>query len=137
MADPEDLLGKADALMSRHRPPQSASAPYAEIPVLDEVVEIAADNDDLPLLTEYVRPAPMGEEQMRALAASIRESVLTELQPEVESLIEERLNAALVPLVERLLVELRGDLQLVAREILRDAIGTAVEQEFDRRKSGG
>ena len=137
MAESDDLLGKADALMARHRSPRAASAQYTEIPVLDEVVDPAADSGDVPELTEYVRPAPLGVEQLRALAASIRASLLTELQPEIDFLVEERLTAALVPLVERLLGELRGDLQLVAREILRDAINAAVEKEFDRRDSGG
>lgn len=137
MAEPEDLLGKADALMARHRPSRAAAEPYAEIPVLDEVVDLPPVSDDLPVLTEFVLPAPLEEEQTRALAASIRASLLAGLQPQVDSLIEERLKGALAPLVGTLLDELRGDLQLVAREILRDAISAAVEQELDRRKSGG
>ncbi len=134
MAEPEDLLGKADALMARHRPSRTAAEPYAEIPVLDEVVEILPDGDDLPVLTELVLSAPAEEEQINALAASIRASLLAGLQPEIDSLIEERLKQALAPLVERLFNDLRGDLQLIAREILSDAIGTAVEREIERRK---
>lgn len=134
MAEPEDLLGKADALMARHRPARTAAEPYAEIPVLDEVVEILPDGDDLPVLTELVLSAPAEEEQINALAASIRASLLAGLQPEINSLIEERLKQALAPLVERLFNDLRGDLQLIAREILSDAIGTAVEREIERRK---
>ena len=134
MAEPEDLLGKADALMARHRPSRTAAEPYAEIPVLDEVVEIPPDGDDPPVLTELVLSAPAEEEQINALAASIRASLLAGLQPEIDSLIEERLKQALAPLVERLFNDLRGDLQLIAREILSDAIGTAVEREIERRK---
>ncbi len=134
MAEPEDLLGKADALMARHRPSRTAAEPYAEIPVLDEVVEIPPDGDDPPVLTELVLSAPAEEEQINALAASIRASLLAGLQPEIDALIEERLKQALAPLVERLFNDLRGDLQLIAREILSDAIGTAVEREIERRK---
>ncbi|OGA70001.1 MAG: hypothetical protein A3G81_20835 [Betaproteobacteria bacterium RIFCSPLOWO2_12_FULL_65_14] len=134
MAEPEDLLSKADALMARHWPARTAAEPYAEIPVLDEVVEILPDGDDLPVLTELVLSAPAQEEQINALAASIRASLLAGLQPEIDSLIEERLKQALAPLVERLFNDLRGDLQLIAREILSDAIGTAVEREIERRK---
>ena len=134
MAEPEDLLSKADALMARHRPPRTAAEPYAEIPVLDEVVDLPSEGDNLPVLTELVLFAPPDVEQIEALAASIRASLLARLQPEIDALIEERLKDRLSPLVERMFHELRGDLQLMAREILGDAIHTAVAQELDRRK---
>ena len=134
MAEPKDLLSKADALMARHRPPRTAAEPYAGIPVLDEVVDLASDGDDLPVLTELILPAPPDEEQIKALAASIRESLLAGLQPEIDALIEQRLKDGLSPLVERMFHELRGDLQLIAREILGAAIRTAVQQELGRRK---
>ncbi|HEY5290684.1 MAG TPA: hypothetical protein VIJ43_00065 [Burkholderiales bacterium] len=137
MAEPEDLLGKADALMARHRPPRTPAEPYAEIPVLDEVVELPPDGDDLPVLTELVLSAPPDGEQIKALAASIRAALLAGLQPEIDALIEERLKESLAPLVERLFDDLRGDLQRIARATLSDAIHAAVEQELDRRKSGG
>jgi hypothetical protein len=134
MAEPDDLLGKADALMARHHPGRAPAAQYAEIPVLEEVVDYAPENDDLPLLTEYVVPAPASEEQIEALAVSLRASLLAALQPEIDALIDERLKDALAPLVETMFDELRGNLQMIAREILADAIHTAVEQELDRRK---
>ena len=137
MAEPEDLLSKADALMARHRPGRTAAEPYAEIPVLNEVVDLTRENDGLPALTELPRPAPLDEEQIEALAERLRASLLAALQPEIDTLIEERLKQDLAPLVERIFDDLRGDLQLIAREILSDAINTAVEQELDRRKSGG
>jgi hypothetical protein len=40
MAESDDLLAKADALMARHRPGQAE--PNTEIPVLDEVVDPGA-----------------------------------------------------------------------------------------------
>lgn len=137
MAEPEDLLGKADALMARHRPPRIAAEPDTGIPVLDEVVELTGDGDDLPVLTELVLPPRGGEEQIKALVQSIRESLLAGLHPEIDALIEERLKDGLSPLVERMFHELRGDLQLIAREILGDAIHSAVEQELERRNSDG
>ena len=98
------------------------------------MVDLASDGDDLPVLTELILPAPPDEEQIKALAASIRESLLAGLQPEIDALIEQRLKDGLSPLVERMFHELRGDLQLIAREILGDAIRTAVQQELGRRK---
>ena len=136
-SEPDDLLSKADALMARHHPGRAPTANYAEIPVLDEIVDFAPEADDLPLLTETVAPAPPDEEQIKALAASIRTSLLAGLLPEIDALIDERLKKSLSPLIERMFDELRGDLQLIARELLGDAIHTAVEQELERRKSGG
>ncbi len=132
MADPDDLLSKADALMARHFPGRIPSAPYADIPVLDEVVDFIPEVDDVPLLTEYVVPAPA--DQIEALAASVRAALLAELQPRMDALIEERLKDGLAPLVEKMFTDLRGELRLIAREILSDASRAAVEHELDRRK---
>jgi hypothetical protein len=134
MAEPEDLLGKADALMARHRPGQTPAAPYAGIPVLDEVVDLPPASDDLPLLTELAEPAPPDEEQIEALTASIRASLLAALQPEIDALIAERLKSDLAPRLESVFEQLRGDLQLIAREILSDAVHSAVEQTLNQRK---
>ena len=137
MAEPEDLLGKADALMARHRPPRTTGEPHAGIPVLDEVVELPPDGDDLPVLTELVLSAPAVDEHIETLAANIRASLLARLQPEIDALIERRIKVVLPPPVESVLHELRGDLRLAAREVLDDAIHAAVEQELDRRRSDG
>lgn len=133
MAEPEDLLSKADALMSRHRPARTAAEPYADIPVLDEVVDPPSESDDLSVLTELFGRASLDEERAEELVASIRASVLAVLQPEIDSLIEERLKEALAPLLERLFSEL----QLITRDTLSDAINTAVDQELERRRSAG
>lgn len=133
-SEPEDLLSKADALMARHHPGRTEPEPYAGIPVLDEVVDLGPDGDDLPVLTGLAPSAPADEEQIKALAASIRASLLTELQPEIDALIEQRLKNALPPLIEKMFHDLRSDLQLIARETLSDAIHIAVEQELERRK---
>jgi hypothetical protein len=143
----EDLLGKADALMARHRPGHSGSGSYTEIPVLDEVVDPATVSDDLPVLTEMVAfgviepvPAePQTAQQARseALTESMRATLLAALQPEIDMLIEERLKQSLEPLVERLFEDLRGELQLIARDTLSAAINSAVERELRRRGSGG
>lgn len=132
MAEPEDLLSKADALMARHRPARAGAAPYAEIPVLDEVVDLPPASGDLPSVAEPAGPPFPDGERTEALAANIRASLLAALQPEIDSLIEERLKEGLAPLLESLF----GDLQVLARASLSDAIKAAVEQEFERRKAG-
>ena len=128
MAEPDDLLSKADALMARHHPGRTPAAPYAEIPILDEVVDYLPENSDLPLLTEFVVPAPVDKEQ--ALAASIRASLLLELQPRIDALIEERL----APLADKMFDELRSRQQRMVRESLSAAIDAAVERALARRK---
>ena len=135
MAEPEDLLGKADALMARHRPGRSAGAAYAEIPVLDEVVYLPGD--DPLLLSETAAPDRGESEQLQALAAGMRAALLGALQPEIDKLIEQRLQESLAPLAERLLAGLRGDLQLIVRDALSAAIHAAVERQLERRKSDG
>ncbi len=137
MADPDDLLIKADALMARNHPGRAPAPAYAEIPVLEEVVDFHPGIDDLPLLTEYVVTKPLDEEQIEALAAGIRVSLLADLQPSIDALIEQRLRDDLAPMVERVFDGLRGELQMLAREILNDAVHAAVEQELDRRKQPG
>ena len=134
MAEPDDLLSKADALMARHHPGRAPAAPYAEIPVLDEIVDYLPENGDLPLLTEYVAVAPAPLDKEQALAASIRASLLLELQPRIDALIAERVNDGLAPLVEKMFDELRGKYQLMVRESLSEAINAAVERALARRK---
>ena len=144
MADPEDLLSKADALMARQRPGRVIAASYPEIPVLDEVVDIPAA-DNLPVLTDMLEPDRVAaelsesgriesalphEEQYAELTRCMRESMLTALQPEIDRLIEERLKESLEPMVEKLFNELRDDLQLIAHDTLSAAIHTAVERKL-------
>jgi len=131
-AEPDDLLSKADALMARHG--HAPAAPHAEIPVLNEVVDFPPVPDDLPVLTEYVVTVPPDEEQIEALVASIRASLLAELQSGIDAMVEQRLRDELAPMVERVFDGLRGELQLITREILSDAVHAAVEQELERRK---
>lgn len=133
MAEPEDLLGKADALMARHRAPHAEEGQAADFPVLDEVVQLPAGSGE-PLARSQPFLSRADEERVNALAARISASLLARLQPEIDALIEGRLDAVLTPLVDRTVHDLRGELQLKAREVLGEAIRAAVKQEFDQRK---
>jgi len=127
-------MGKADALMARHRAPQATAGQDGEFPVLDEVVQLPSGSGDPAMRSGFAQPASADAEQIKALAATIHASLLARLQPEIDALIEKRLSAGLPPLVERVTLELRDELQLIARNILGDAIHAAVDREFDRRK---
>jgi len=135
MTEPDDLLAKADTLMARHRLGQTGAEPNTEIPVLDEVVDPGAKRDEVPVLTELaVSPAAdkvLGDEQ----AESLRASVLTQLRPAIDALIESRLKQGLEPLVEKIFNDLRRELQLIAGEILREAVDNAIEEQLHRRES--
>jgi len=69
MAEPDDLLSKADALNGAPPPGRAPAAPYAEIPVLDEIVDYLPENGDLPLADRNCSARACG--QRTALAASI------------------------------------------------------------------
>jgi hypothetical protein len=155
MADLEDLLGKADALMARHRPGRTGTYPYADFPVLEEVVDLAAADDGLPVLAEMVEldraathrfgsdgiepgrvePGLLDEAQPAAPAQDMHASVLAALQPEIDRLIEERLKLTLEPLLVKLFEDLQGELKSIAHATLNEAIHTAVERELGRRRS--
>jgi hypothetical protein len=147
MAEPEELLDKADALMGRHRKPRTEAGPPANIPVLTDVVKTLRGNDGrggegpggggLPVLTESVPHEQIEDVSTQDLRARIRAALFTELQPEIDRQVEERLKYTLEPLVEKMFRDLRGDLQAISREILTDAIRTAVERELDRHKARG
>jgi hypothetical protein len=144
MADPDDLLGKADALMARHRPGRTPGASYPAIPVLEEVVDLPPEDDDVPVLTEVVEsggPVPVSadqallrEEQVAALAQSRRASLLESLAGEIDARIEERLKERLEPIVEKLFENLRDELQVVARETLAAALDEAVKRDLERHR---
>ena len=144
MADPEDLLGKADALMARHRPGRPTGPTYPEIPVLEEVVDLPPEDDDVPLLTEVVESggsvpgtsdqARLREEQVAALAQSRRASLLESLAAEIDAQIEERLKERLEPIVEKLFENLRDELQMVARDTLAAALDEAVKRDLERHR---
>jgi hypothetical protein len=85
------------------------------------------------VLTELFGRASLDQGRTEELVATIRASVLAALQPEIDSLIEERLKEALAPLLEKLF----GEVQLITRETMSAAINTAVERELARRKSTG
>jgi hypothetical protein len=139
MAEPEELIEKADALMARHRRTRTAADPPADIPVLTEVIALVPGADGLPVLTEAVSPEPYqpaqaGDPDAEAVSMSVRTALLDELQPEIDRQIEERLKFTLEPLVEKMFNDLRDDLQTISREILADAVKVAVEREIEQRK---
>lgn len=116
----DDIFGKADALMKRHRAfvaagAQAAPAPPPEdVPVLTEVVDPHAAAPEFP-------QALSGGPGADALAESMREA-LAPLPPDIARAVESWLAATLPRLVAR---QLEGVSEHVAREVgaaLRDSL---------------
>ncbi|MBA3904533.1 MAG: hypothetical protein C0522_12840 [Rhodocyclaceae bacterium] len=133
----EDVFGKADALMKRHRAFVAAGAqsapppPPEDVPVLTEVVDPQA----APRLPQALSGGPDTE----ALAESMREA-LAPLPPDIARAVESWLAATLPHLVAR---QLEGVSEHVAHEVgaaLRDSlpllISDLVRNAAERAKDG-
>jgi len=137
MAEPDDLLGKADALMARHRQGRPEAETYADIPVLQDVVEdLGASRVDMPVLTGLVPSAEPDLVQVEALAQELRASLFTQLEPLCAQVVEEHLQKGLESLFVRLFTDLRPELRSIACAALNDAIDRAIDKALRRRKSG-
>jgi hypothetical protein len=126
----EEVLGKADALLARHR--GARPAPRVEPPV------------DFPVLTEVVQDAPSPpappaptEEQLAQLERDLRLELLALLGPEFERLVEARVHERLGGKIEEVLALTRKVLEAEVRNAVRDALTQVITEESARLKGGG
>ncbi|MEW5888589.1 MAG: hypothetical protein AB1768_05995 [Pseudomonadota bacterium] len=89
MSEPEDVLGKADALMQRHRSFVAGGRPAA-----------AAAEDDIPVLTDEVELDEADAEDAAAAEQRLQE-ILNRLEPEIARRVQEWLAAELPHIVAR------------------------------------
>jgi hypothetical protein len=137
MADPRDqggqhadeVLGKADALLARHRGARSTAR--AEPPV------------DFPVLTDVVHDAPAPapppaptEEQLAQIERDLRLELLGLLGPEFERLVEARVHERLGGKIEEVLGLTRKVLEAEVRNAVRDAVAQVITEESARLKGG-
>jgi len=137
MADPRDqvgqhadeVLGKADALLARHR--GARPAPRVEPPV------------DFPVLTDVVHDAPAPppppaptEEQLAQIERDLRLELLGLLGPEFERLVEARVHERLGGKIEEVLGLTRKVLEAEVRNAVRDAVAQVITDESARLKGG-
>jgi hypothetical protein len=133
MADPDDpaapltdeVLGKADALLARHRGarPAPGGEPPVDFPVLAEVVSDAA----------WPAPAPAPTEaQLAALERDLRLGLLGLLGPEFERLVEARVHERLGGKIEEVLGLTRKVLEAEVRNAVRDALAQVITEETAR-----
>ena len=109
MSEPDDVLGKADALMRRHRSFVAGGKP------------VAADEDDIPVLTDEVEL----DEAEAAAAAAVEQrlqEIVNRLEPEIARRVQEWLAAELPHIVARELGALGPRLIQSAHQSLEQAL---------------
>ncbi|MFZ5509856.1 MAG: hypothetical protein ACOZCP_07370 [Pseudomonadota bacterium] len=111
MSEPEDVLGKADALMRRHRSFVAGGRPAA------------ADDNDIPVLTDEVELDQTEADAADATAAEQRlQEILNRLEPEIARRVQEWLAAELPHIVARELGALGPRLIQSAHQSLEQAL---------------
>jgi hypothetical protein len=133
MAD-NDVLGKADALLQRHRAArttQQAEPPVA-FPVLTDVVA----EGQLPAVAPA--PAPqLSEADLERIEHDLRLELLGLLGPEFERLVESKVHERLGPKVDEIMGLTRKVLEAEVRAAVRDAMAAVITAEAARLKGEG
>jgi len=126
MADP-DVLGKADALLQRHRAARAAKSPEppADFPVLTEVVQGAP------------AAAPLSEAELVQIERDLRLELLGLLGPEFERLVEAKVHERLGAKVDDVLTLTRKVLEAEVRAAVREAVAQVIADEVARLQRGG
>jgi hypothetical protein len=123
MSESNPLLGKADALMQRHRaPPDTAVMPATQqawLPVLTDVIvrgtpphADAAPPVALPVAPRVATPTPTDDV----------ESLVQELTPKLTAAMEKQVAAELRKSLDDTVATLLSQLDVSVREIVRDAV---------------
>jgi hypothetical protein len=127
----DDALGKADALLARHRAARLQRRPEPPL--------------DFPLLTDVVSQAPPGaaatssaseEIDVAALERDLRIQLLDQLGPELERLIEARVHGRIAAKVAEIMQRAGAELESEARRAVREALAQVVRDELARLKQG-
>ncbi|MGH8697631.1 MAG: hypothetical protein ACREVS_14205 [Burkholderiales bacterium] len=132
MADP-DVLGKADALLQRHRAARAAKSPEppVDFPVLTEVVQGA------PAAQSPAAPPPLGEAELAQIERDLRLELLGLLGPEFERLVEAKVHERLGAKVDDVLTLTRKVLEAEVRGAVREALAQVIAEEVARLQRGG
>lgn len=126
----DNLLGKAEALLRRHRASRAAQRPEpaVDFPVLTEIV------DEPPLILN-LSPAPapaLTEPQLDQLEQDLRLQLLALVGPEFERLIEAKVHERLGAKIEEVMTLTRTVLEAEVRAVVREALADVIAQETAR-----
>jgi hypothetical protein len=125
----DDALGKADALLARHRAARLQRRPEPPL--------------DFPLLTDIVSQVPpdaaaesptADEIDIAALERDLRIQLLDQLGPELERLIEARVHGRIAAKVAEIMQRAGAELESEARRAVREALAQVVRDELARLK---
>jgi hypothetical protein len=125
----DDALGKADALLARHRAVRLQRRPEPPL--------------DFPLLTDIVSQLPSGvgaasppaeEIDIAALERDLRIQLLDQLGAELERLIEARVHGRIAAKVAEIMQRAGAELESEARRAVREALAQVVRDELARLK---
>jgi hypothetical protein len=138
MAD-NDVFGKADALLQRHRSTRATARPEppVEFPVLTDVVEeprppgAAAPGAEPPLAP------PLTEEDLARIERDLRLELLGLLGPEFERLVEAKVHERLGAKVDEIMGLTRKVIEAEVRSAVRDAMADVITAETARLKGEG
>jgi hypothetical protein len=135
MAD-NDLLGKADALLQRHRGARitQQAEPPVEFPVLTDVVA----EGQPPAVAPAPAPAPqLSEAELERIEHDLRLELLGLLGPEFERLVESKVHERLGPKVDEIMGLTRKVLEAEVRAAVRDAMAAVITAEAARLRGEG
>ncbi len=131
----DELLSKADALLSRWRGGFPPGQPTTDYPVLTDVVESPAQGDSRP-----GRPQPSYEPalavaqpsaaQISAIEARVRQQVLEAIEATISGMIASGVHRRLEETASRLASELTGQVSEDISDLVRDAVHRALEREL-------
>jgi hypothetical protein len=133
MAD-NDVLGKADALLQRHRSARAAQRPEppVEFPVLTDVV---SEGEPLAVPPPAPAPAPaLNEADLARIERDLRLELLGLLGPEFERLVEAKVHERLGSKVDEIMALTRKVLEAEVRAAVRDAMAAVITAEAARLK---
>jgi hypothetical protein len=140
--DDDDVLGKADALLQRHRAGRAAqrAEPPAEFPVLTDVVYDEPTATAPPGVPQPVPHsvffAELTEEDLVRIERDLRLELLSLLGPEFERMVEAKVHERLGAKVDDIMALTRKVLEAEVRSAVRDAMAAVIATETARLKAG-
>jgi hypothetical protein len=139
MADrDDDVLGKADALLGRHRSAAGGRRPEppADFPVLTDVYSRPLPEAAAGIAQGALAPA-LSDAQLREIERDLRLQLLQLMGPELERMVEARVHARLAAAVATIVDRIRVELENEIRRAVQDALTQVVEEEMARLQREG
>ncbi len=161
MSEGDDLLGKADALLSRYRSP-----PLPDFPVLTEVVELPVKPADTvktdsattvataapEVISQQIEipgpvasaapPAPISnavDGELHDLEDQLRQRILNAIEPRLDALLgaslEQRIRTELDAAMDGFATSIVSAIRTEAGDLVQRAVTEAVEHEFSKLRA--